>query len=33
VSRAVSETLEGITLADLAERHHQRGESMASYTI
>ena len=33
VSRAVSETLEGITLADLAQRHHQRSESMASYTI
>jgi len=33
VSRVVSETLEGITLADLAQRHHQRGESMASYTI
>lgn len=33
VARAVSETLEGITLAELAQRHHQRSENTASYTI
>jgi Rrf2 family protein len=33
VARSISDTLEGITLADLAERHHQRAENMASYTI
>ena len=33
VARAVSTTLEGITLAELAQRHHQRGETLASYTI
>jgi Rrf2 family protein len=33
VSRAVSQTLEGITLADLVKRSNQRSESMASYTI
>ena len=33
VAHAVSDTLEKITLADLAQRHHQRGENMASYTI
>ena len=33
VARAIAETLEGITLADLAQRHHQRSENLASYTI
>ena len=33
VSRAVSETLEAITLADLVKRNNQRSENMASYTI
>jgi Rrf2 family protein len=33
VSRAVSETLEAITLADLAKRSLQRGECTASYAI
>lgn len=33
VSRAVSETLEAITLADLVRRNNQRSETMASYTI
>ena len=33
VSRAVSETLEAITLADLVKRNNQRAENMASYTI
>jgi Rrf2 family protein len=33
VARSIADTLEGITLADLAQRHHQRAENMASYTI
>ena len=33
VARAVLGTLEGITLADLAERHHQSGAALTSYTI
>lgn len=33
VAKAVSETLEAITLAQLAQRHHQRSESTASYAI
>jgi len=33
VSRAVSRTLESMTLADLVERHRQRGTALASYTI
>jgi Rrf2 family protein len=33
VSRAVSETLEAITLADLVKRNNQRSENVASYTI
>jgi len=33
VARAVSGTLEATTLADLVQRHHQRGESLASYAI
>lgn len=33
VSRAVSQTLEAITLADLVKRNNQRAENMASYTI
>jgi len=33
VARAVSDTLADITLADLVQRHHQRSENTASYTI
>jgi Rrf2 family protein len=33
VARAISDSLEGITLADLAKRHHSRSDNLASYTI
>jgi Rrf2 family protein len=33
ISRAVSDTLEGITLADLVQRHRRRGEETATYAI
>jgi len=33
VARAVLDTLGGITLADLVQRHRLRGEETANYTI
>lgn len=33
VARSIADTLEGITLADLVQRHRQRSENLASYAI